>query len=99
MLEEVSLGHEFVTDVLKLKLHPKPGENMEPIWFAHSLAYALVEGAAEVLDFPPTDLNATVAHSSEQYSLRQRTRWGRSGRPARGERGVPGLLRGGPEKS
>ena len=41
---------------------------MEPIWFAHSLAYSLVEGAAEVLEIPSTDLSATVAHS-EQDSL------------------------------
>ena len=68
MLEVVSLGHEFVTDVLKLQFHPEPGESMEPIWLAHSLAYALVEGAAEVLEIPSTDLSATVTHS-EQYSL------------------------------
>jgi hypothetical protein len=65
-LEQVSLGHEFVTDVLQLQFHyPKPEGDMEAVWFAYSLAYALVEGAAEVLEVPSTDLNATVAHSEQ----------------------------------
>ncbi|MGH9351513.1 MAG: DUF1998 domain-containing protein, partial [Terriglobia bacterium] len=72
-LDQVSLGHEFMTDVLKLQFHLKPEENIEPVWLAHSLAYALVEGAAdeEVLAIPSTDLNATVAHRahSEQNFL------------------------------
>jgi superfamily II DNA/RNA helicase len=67
-LEQVSLGHEFVTDVLQLQFHPKPDGDMEAVWFAYSLAYALVEGAAEVLEVPSIDLSATVAHS-EQYPL------------------------------
>jgi len=67
-LEQVSLGHEFVTDVVQLQFHPRPDGDMEPIWFAYSLAYALVEGAAEVLGVPPTDLSATVSQS-EQYPL------------------------------
>lgn len=62
-LEQVSLGHEFVTDVLQLQFNLKPEDAIDYVWFAHSLAYALVEGAAEVLEVPPTDLNATVAHS------------------------------------
>jgi hypothetical protein len=68
-LERVSLGHEFVTDVLQLQfLHPTPAGSIEPVWFAYSLAYALVEGAAEILEVPSTDLSATVAHA-EQYSV------------------------------
>ena len=67
-LENVSLGHEFVTDVLQLQFHPKPDGDIEPVWFASSLAYAVVEGAAEVLEVPSTDLNATVARS-EQYPV------------------------------
>ncbi|WP_376793269.1 DEAD/DEAH box helicase [Thermoflexus sp.] len=62
-LEQISLGHEFVTDVLQLQFHPKPGEEIDPVWFSYSLAYALVEGAAEVLEVPSTDINATVAYS------------------------------------
>lgn len=64
-LEEVSLGHEFVTDVLQLQFHPKLAEAVEPIWFAHALAYALVEGAAEVLEVPSTDLSTAVAHAEQ----------------------------------
>jgi len=67
-LEQVSLGHEFVTDVLQMQFHPEFQGDMEAVWFAYSLAYALVEGAAEVLEVPSTDLSATVAHS-EQYSI------------------------------
>jgi len=67
-LKLVSLGHEFVTDVLKLQFLLKPDEEINPIWFAYSLAYALVEGAAEVLEVPSTDLSATVAHK-EQYTI------------------------------
>ncbi|BCW94145.1 MAG: DEAD/DEAH box helicase [Thermoanaerobaculum sp.] len=67
-LEQVSLGHEFVTDVLQLQFLLRPEGRIEPIWFAYSLAYALVEGAAEVLEVPSTDLSATVAHS-EGYPI------------------------------
>lgn len=64
-LEQFSLGHEFVTDVLQLQFcHEIVGE-MDAVWFAHSLAYALVEGASEILEIPSTDLSATVAHSKE----------------------------------
>lgn len=38
------------------------------MWFTYSLAYALVEGAAEVLEVPSADLSATVAYS-EQYPV------------------------------
>jgi len=62
-LEQVSLGQEFVTDVLQLQFHPTPEGSIEPVWFAYSLAYALVEGAAEVLEVPSTDLSVTVAHT------------------------------------
>jgi glutaredoxin-related protein len=63
--EQVSLGHEFVTDVLRLQfcLEP-PRRDMEPVWFAYSLAYALVEGAAGFLGVPSIDLSVTVAYSS-----------------------------------
>lgn len=64
-LEQVSLGHEFVTDVLQLQFHPKPKEEVDPLWFAYSLAYAVVEGAAEVLEVPSTDLSVTVAYNEQ----------------------------------
>ena len=64
-LERVSLGHEFITDVLQIRfLFELPQEYTDGIWFAYSLAYALVEGAAGVLEVPPTDLSATVAYES-----------------------------------
>lgn len=67
-LDLVSLGHEFVTDVLQLNFHPKPEGDAEVAWFAFSLAFALVEGAAEVLEVPSTDLSATVAYGTEADS-------------------------------
>ena len=68
MLELVSLGHEFVTDVLQLQFHPAVTGRLQWAWFAFSLAYALVEGAAEVLEVPSTDLSATVAYGTEHHS-------------------------------
>ena len=68
-LDQVSLGHEFVTDVLQLQFHPKYEGDIEPGWFAYSLAYALVEGAAEVLEVPSIDLSATVACGSGEYPI------------------------------
>ncbi len=65
MLEQVSLGHEFVTDVLQLRFPPTSPAGVEPVSFAYSLAYALVEGASEVLEVPSNDLSATVAHSGQ----------------------------------
>lgn len=68
-LQAVSLGHEFVTDVLQLQLHLQPQPPTEPIEFAYALAYALVEGAAEVLEVPSTDLSTTVAYDSQGHSM------------------------------
>jgi superfamily II DNA/RNA helicase len=65
-LEQVSLGHEFVTDVLQLQFRQVPHNEMDMVCFAFSLAYALVEGAAEVLEVPSVDLSATVAHGNQQ---------------------------------
>jgi len=62
-LEQVSLGHEFVTDVLQLQFHPLPQSGTDILSLALSLAYAVAEGAAEVLEVPSTDLSTTVAHS------------------------------------
>jgi len=65
-LEHVSLGHEFKTDVLQLKFLLEPPQNdISAVWFAYSLAYALLQGAAAVLEVPPNDLNTTVAYSSD----------------------------------
>lgn len=61
-VKQVSLGHEFVTDVIRLQFHLKPDE-AEAAWFAYSLAYALAEGASEVLEVPAPDLSATVSYT------------------------------------
>ncbi|MBI2907076.1 MAG: DEAD/DEAH box helicase [Chloroflexi bacterium] len=66
-LKRVSLGHQFTTDVLQVQFHPEPEEAVEPVWFALSVAYALVEGAAEILDIPTTDLSAVVG--SQQHPM------------------------------
>lgn len=68
-LPQVSLGHELVTDVLKLQFQRQPQTIMDSTWFAFSLAYALVEGAAERLEVPTTDLSATVAYAGAKYLL------------------------------
>jgi len=63
-LAQLTLGHEFITDVLRIQFLNGPAEDVDPLWFTYSLAYALVGGAAEVLEVPPADLNTTVAHGS-----------------------------------
>jgi hypothetical protein len=64
-LSQVSLGHEFVTDVLQFQFREPPDADIDLTWFAHSLAYALLEGAAESLEVPSTDLNATVSYLAD----------------------------------
>jgi hypothetical protein len=70
-LEQVSLGHEFVTDVLQIQFHRRPEPTVEPVWFAYSIAYALVEGAAsdQVLQIPSNDLSATVGYAREEHAI------------------------------
>ena len=64
----ISLGHEFATDVLRMQFLTRPTVmDLEPIWFAYSLAYAVVEGAAEILEVTLYDLNATVAYGSDHF--------------------------------
>lgn len=64
-LDQVSLGHEFETDVLQLQFLPAPERGTEIVPFAFSLAYAIIEGAAEELEVPSVDLSTTVAHSDK----------------------------------
>ena len=54
-LEQLALGHEFVTDVIRLQF-----PELRDQWQAYSLAYAVLLGAAQRLDVPATDLNATI---------------------------------------
>ena len=58
-----SLGHELVTDVVRLRF---PGVDDE--WHAYSLGYAVLLGAAEALDVPNTDLNVTITGVGESAS-------------------------------
>ena len=58
-LERFSLGHELVTDVVRLQFPQLSGE-----WDAYSVAYAILLGAAETLDVPDTDLNVTITNGS-----------------------------------
>ena len=60
MLESFSLGHELVTDVLRLQFPKMRGE-----WRAYSTAYAVLLGAAEALDVPDTDLNVTITRGND----------------------------------
>lgn len=50
-----SLGHELVTDVVRLQF---PGLRKE--WDAYSVAYAVLLGAADTLEILNTDLNVTI---------------------------------------
>lgn len=58
----VALGHEFETDVVEFRFQPPPDGEMEPVWFSYSLAFAILEGTATVLDVPSSDLNVTVRY-------------------------------------
>ena len=55
-LEKFSLGHELVTDVVRLQF-----PTLRDQWGAYSVAYAILLGAAETLNIPDTDLNVTIA--------------------------------------
>ena len=63
-LGRFSLGHELVTDVVRLQF---PGIHSE--WAAYSVAYAMLLGAAEALDVPDTDLNATITGGANPAEL------------------------------
>ena len=58
-LNRFSLGHELVTDVVRLQFPQLSGE-----WDAYSVAYAVLLGAAETLDVPDADLNVTITGSN-----------------------------------
>ncbi|MEW6047023.1 MAG: DEAD/DEAH box helicase [Bacillota bacterium] len=63
VLESVALGHEFITDIVRLDfLHRPSFPVLDPMWFAYSLAYALAGAASDTLEVPSTDLNATVGY-------------------------------------
>jgi hypothetical protein len=64
--KRVALGHEFITDVLRITFPDPPASAAfsEREGFAYSLAYALLHGAHEILEVPLTDLNATVGSAA-----------------------------------
>ncbi len=54
-LKHFSLGHEMVTDVVRLQF-----PQLDDEWVAYSVAYAVLLGAAETLNVPSNDLNITI---------------------------------------
>ena len=54
-LERFSLGHELLTDVVRLRFPLLTDE-----WTAYSLAYAVLLGATDTMEVPDTDLNVTI---------------------------------------
>lgn len=64
ILERFSLGHELVTDVVRLQFPQLTGE-----WDAYSVAYAVLLGAAETLDVPDADLNVTITGISNTWEF------------------------------
>ena len=64
----LSLGHEFVTDVVQIefRLAPGPGgANVDLSALGLGVATALLEGMAEVVDVPSTDLSVTIGRGGE----------------------------------
>lgn len=69
IVERVSLGHHFITDVLRIVFPARlkdrllvPTGRDDQAGFALSLAYALLQGTASSLQVPPTDINVTLQH-------------------------------------
>jgi hypothetical protein len=62
-LSRVSLGHEFVTDVVQVEFHraPPPEDlRSDSAGLGLGIATALLEGMAEVIDVPSADLSVTI---------------------------------------
>ena len=60
-LKQFSLGHELVTDVIRMEFPALSDQ-----WSAYSVAYAVLLGAADALGVPQNDLNVTIAAGSEK---------------------------------
>ena len=67
-LQHFALGHELVTDVVRLQIPHLDGE-----WTAYSVGYALLLGAADRLGVPDTDLNVTIAGIDESATVTSTT--------------------------
>ena len=61
-LGKFSLGHELVTDVVRIQF---PGLVDE--WITYSVAYALLLGTSDILEIPDNDLNVTIAGSDKEF--------------------------------
>jgi len=68
-LEWVYLGHEFVTDIVQIKIKKLLGVISDRLWFAYSLGYALLAGTAQVLEIPENDINITVGRLTETEEI------------------------------
>ena len=59
--------HEFVTDVVQLDLATNLDRDSEPsiasAWFGYGIASSLLEGLAQVVEVPSSDLNATIGRA------------------------------------
>jgi hypothetical protein len=69
LIRDVSLGHEFVTDVLQIEFLLAPSADSASEGLSISIAYALLHGAADVLQVPSSDLNVVVSHGSRSALL------------------------------
>ena len=68
-LEQVYLGHEFVTDIVQIRIKRLLGSVSNRLWFAYSLGYALLAGTAEILEIPVNDINITVGRLMEDEEI------------------------------
>ena len=64
-LQLLSLGHEFPTDIVRIR-----SEDLIDQWTTYSFAYAVLLGAAQALDVPGDDLNVTITGvENEKYAI------------------------------
>ena len=56
VMSQYSLGHELVTDVVRLQF-----PHLTEQWDAYSVAFAVLLGAADILGVPSTELDVTIA--------------------------------------
>ncbi|MAT45431.1 MAG: DEAD/DEAH box helicase [Anaerolineaceae bacterium] len=61
-IEMLSLGHQFMTDVLELQINPKSHHVEEETWL--SVLYAILEGASEAVGIRRDDINGTMHYAN-----------------------------------
>lgn len=66
LLESLSLGHEFETDIVQLSFK-HPVNVASKLHLAYSLASAIVEASAEALEVPSSDISVTVGPLTGAY--------------------------------